>query len=118
MTYWHGGQRGLKVGAYLLPPCETGAKATSDYAAEFPGGHVMRPDRVYVTTDREGAVMFAAMHPSGGTVYEVSPEGPLIEDPDCMEVGFSYECARARILSAKNVSGFMRSKIRRAMARA
>lgn len=115
MEFWHGGQRGLPVGGYVLPPCETGARATSDYADILPGGHVMRADRVYVTTDRDVAVMYAAMHPSGGAVYHVEPCGALVDDPDCSEVGLSFECRRARIISRSNVSGFTRRKVQTAL---
>lgn len=115
MRYWHGGQRGLRVGSELLPPSRTGAKATSDYAEIIPGGHVMRPDRVYVTTDRDAAFMYAGMHPSGGTVYEVEPIGALVDDPDCTEPGLSYECERARIISRQNLSGYQTRKVRKAL---
>ena len=113
--YWHGGQRGLSVGDYILPPARTGAPATSDYAKRIAGGEVMRADRVYITTDPDAALMFAAMHPSGGTVYRVDPVGELVHDPDCDTPGLSFECERARILSKRNVTGYEMKKIRRAL---
>lgn len=76
----------------------------------------MRADRVYVTTDPVAAVMYAAMHPSGGSIYRVQPEGPIVDDPDCVELGLSYECGRARILSVRNVNGYERRKVLRALA--
>lgn len=113
--FWHGGQRGLRVGSYLEPPTVTGAACSADYAHGLKGGHVVRRDVVYVTTDPVAAVMFGAMHPSGGAVYRVEPDGELRHDPDCDMTGLSYECARARIVSARNVSGYERRKVMRAM---
>jgi rifampin ADP-ribosylating transferase len=75
----------------------------------------MRHDRVYVTTDKVAAVMFAALHPSGGSVYVVEPIGELIPDPDCDLPGLSFECERARILSARGVKRRERIMVRRTL---
>ncbi len=116
MKYWHGGVRGLRVGQYVRPASETGAVGTlTEHGSRMRGGHVMRSDRVYVTTDRLAAVMYAAVHPSGGAVYQVEPEGTLTDDPDCDKPGLSYECERARIIDVANVSGYERRKVMRAV---
>ena len=97
--YWHGGQAGLAVGAYILPPSETGATNTLYETAQRCGlPRVARRDRVYVVTDFGGALLYAAVHPSRGHVYEVEPVGRLTPDPDCDMPGLSWECDRARIV--------------------
>jgi hypothetical protein len=45
--YFHGGNKGLLVGGYILPPSTTKVLSTSDYVFTS-GNH--RKDRVYVTT--------------------------------------------------------------------
>lgn len=109
-VYWHGGQRGLK--GFVLPPSETGASGLHSYAHRIKGGHVVRRDRVYVTTDKDAAIMYAATHPSGGAIYRVEPIGELVPDPDCDLPGLSFECAKARILTRRNVSGYEQRKVR------
>lgn len=101
VCYWHGGQAELKAGSLILPPSETGAR---NMLREFGTGQVSRADRVYVTTRREGALLYAAMHPSKGWVYEVEPIGMLEPDPDCREPGLSWSSARALIVSAQPLS--------------
>jgi hypothetical protein len=55
--YYHGGNKGLSVGDYILPAATTGAESTSDLVATF-GNH--RRDRVYVSTVLKDAQLFAA----------------------------------------------------------
>jgi lysyl-tRNA synthetase, class I len=73
--YFHGSNRGRKVGDYILPPSETGRASASDFGAEI----VHRKDRVYVTTSLTDAQLFASgsLKP---VVYEVEPEGELVWD--------------------------------------
>lgn len=93
-TYWHGGHPGLEVGDYILPPSETN---TTHTLLEY--GSIGRRDRVYLTTEFAGALFFACVHPDGGHVYEVEPEGELADDPDWFGTsGVSVECQRARIV--------------------
>jgi len=102
-VYLHGGQRGLEVGSYLLPPDVTKAKGTIREQAVRMGlatDGVSRGDRVYMTTRWEAAVLYAALHPSLGQVYVVTPEGELEEDPDCNEGGISYQAPKALITRA------------------
>jgi hypothetical protein len=53
-----------------------------------------RQDVVYVTSGREVARVYAALAPDGG-LYEVLPDGPMEEDPDCMLPGVSFTCRYA-----------------------
>src|SRR5215467_13566471 len=64
--YFHGGNRGLKVGDYILPPSVTGRDSASDFGAKI----VHRKDRVYVSTRQSDAQFFASACPKP-TVYEV-----------------------------------------------
>jgi hypothetical protein len=89
--YYHGGPAGL---SWVLPPAETGAKSCSEYG----GAAVHRTDRVYVTTEKLAALIFAVGQGPTGTVYEVAPIGELEADPDCDEPGMSYACPRARVV--------------------
>ena len=103
--YFHGSNRGRKVGDYILPPSETGRASASDFGAEI----VHRKDRVYVTTSLTDAQLFA----SGShepVVYEVEPEGELASDPDCTS-GVSFTCPKAKIIAVHKISG---KKIRKA----
>jgi len=92
-TYYHGGPAGRQRGAFILPPAVTGAPTTADFGAEA----VCRRDRVYVTTNQNAALLYAAGH-RRGVVYQVEPEGELEVDPDCTLPGLSFQCARARIV--------------------
>lgn len=79
---------------------------------------VARRDRVYITTDINCALLFAAMDPSGkGIVYEVEPIGAVEIDPDYLgEVKISFQCQEAKILRVfQKPSGIMLKKIRKEM---
>lgn len=91
--YYHGGPAGRQVGAFLLPPTATRARSL----AEFGAAAVCRRDRVYVTTDRNAALLYAAGH-RRGVIYEVEPVGTLEPDPDCNTPGLSWQCERARVV--------------------
>lgn len=109
---YHGGQPGLKPGDFILPPSETDADSLANY-----GNYKCSLDRVYLTTNLKAAIIYAAAHPSRkGMVYLVSPEGPLEDDPDCKEPGFSYACPKARILSRRKLSNRTRKRVLRALA--
>jgi hypothetical protein len=97
--YFHGSNRGRKVGDYILPPAETGRASASDFGAEI----VHRKDRVYVTRSLTDAQLFA----SGShepVVYEVEPEGELAPDPDCTSGG-SFTCPKAKIIAVRKIAG-------------
>lgn len=107
-TYFHGGVPGLRVGQYILPPCESGAKSVADCegapeAEQARIERVHRRDRVYLATDRRIAMLWAALHPSGtadegGWVYRVEPVGDVEPDPDYLGDDVHSWCApRARV---------------------
>lgn len=95
-TYYHGGPSGL---VHVSPPCETGAMSSSAF-----GNNVTRPDRVYVCTDPNGALLYAAMHPAETvSVYTVDPIGDIEPDPDCLDPGLSFMCRAASVRSEKKI---------------
>jgi hypothetical protein len=105
MTLFHGGQFGLCPGQMLLPPCESGATNTLLAQAVKAGlSTPARADAVYVTSSFDAALMYAALHPSGGAVYVVRAIGELRADPDCDQPGLSFECERAVIIHAHPVT--------------
>ena len=107
--YFHGGNRGLKVGDYILPPSETGHGSTSDFGAQT----VHRKDRVYVSTALTDAQLFASGN-HNPIVYEVEPEGELAPDPDCTS-GVSFSCPKARVIAIRKISGKRIKKARKAL---
>lgn len=97
MVWYHGGIPGLKVGDRLVPPSEHGKQATlSQYAAQIDNGQIMRQDRVYLTSAKDHATVYAAMYPDGA-VYEATPDEGYTDDPDCSEPGLSIEATGATI---------------------
>lgn len=106
VIYFHGGVSGLYPGDRLLPPSQTGARASRDFLPEAMremAAHV-RTDRVFLTTELELARMYAGLHPDGdrrrgGDLYRVVPEGPVEPDPDWDgEPGVSVQVASARVV--------------------
>lgn len=98
VRYYHGGVPGLKKGDILLPPSETGKSTILQYAKEFDPNGDQRADRVYITTDKQSADLYAMVYPKGDT-YKVAPIGDIEHDPDCLVPGLSYQCEKARILA-------------------
>jgi hypothetical protein len=89
--YFHGGNAGLKVDDYILPPSVTGVPQNGIVSSQ-----VRRKDRVYVTTDVVAAIGWASAHPRP-QLYEVEPEGELTSDPDDKRTGVTAECSKAKI---------------------
>ncbi len=100
--YWHGGAPGLKPGDLIEPTasdrhlvdgcpiCE--ARRRGQQLASDPND----PTRVYVTTERDYAKIFAAGYPRGA-LYRVEPIGdmaPTADDP-----APSWAVERARVIS-------------------
>lgn len=112
MRHFHGGNRGLRVGDFILPAAETRKQSTSDIITN----NVHRRDRVYVTPDMAAASLYASVH-FLPTVYEVTPEGELEPDPDCICPGLSSACQRAKIVAIHKVPGKVIKKARAALLR-
>lgn len=85
--YYHGGDAGLLVGQYIEPPNVTGKDNTVGL------NPLRNKDRVYVTKDIAGAMFFASRSDSP-TVYEVTPEGEIEDDPDHRAKGISFACPK------------------------
>jgi len=112
--YYHGGRRGL---THLLPPSKTEQPCANDYVGRV-NPMLARKDRVYITTDMDCALLFAAFDPSGkGVVYEVEPVGEVEIDPDYLgEDKISFQCGEAKVIRvAKKPSGHVLKKIRKEM---
>jgi hypothetical protein len=107
--YFHGGNRGLKAGDYILPPSETGRSSVSDFGAQ----RVHRKDRIYVST-RLGDAAFFASASDEPVVYEVEPAEPVEPDPDCIS-GVSFACPKAKIVSIHEIPSAVIEKHREAM---
>lgn len=105
--YFHGGPRGLKM---ILPSSQTGAPSLASYGGEG----ICRRDAVYITTDPDAALIYAAGHHSlNGTVYEVEPVGELRPDPDCTLPGLAFEASSARVIREMRPRGKDLKKVRR-----
>ena len=93
--FYHGGNSGLKVGEYILPPKDTGK---DNMGGTNP---LHRKDR-----DIAGAMWFASASRSP-TVYEVIPEGQLENDPDHKREGVSFACPKAKIVGLHNIPEYV-----------
>lgn len=62
VRWWHGGPTGLRKGSKLLPPSESGHRPGLDFTDK---------EAVYITSDRNAAIMFAARH-DRPCLYEVT----------------------------------------------
>ena len=120
-VYYHGGIPGLRIGQHILPPDVTGAFSVADTSSATAEQQavierVYRCDRVYLTTERGVAELWACLAPEGtpargGDVYRVQPEGDIEPDPDWNgEPGVSVCVPRALIV------GIAGTGIRRALA--
>lgn len=103
VRYYHGGVRGLKQGDKILPPSTTGKSTLLKYAQEIDPNCDQRADRIYLTTDKRMAKLFAAGFPRGD-VYEVIPDDEVEDDPDCLEKGLSYQCQSGTIKRVLDIS--------------
>jgi Rifampin ADP-ribosyl transferase len=104
--YFHGGNRKLHVGDYVLPQSETGVVGMSH--------PLCRKDRVYVTP----SIIDAEFYASGAAdpvVYVVIPEGDVEPDPDCNRLGGSFACPRAKVIAIRKIPGKVIKKNKKAM---
>ena len=95
--YFHGGNAGLKVGQYILPPAETGAPQNGSVPS-----HIRGKDHIYMVRDFVEAAPWAAHHRSP-IIYQVEPEGDVENDPDVEKPGLSYRCPKAKIVAVHNI---------------
>ena len=95
--YFHGGNRKLHVNEYLLPPAVTSAEVMG-------GGNNpnYRSDRVYLTTSRDDAQVYASASPKP-VVYEAIPD-EIEPDPDFPNSA-SIACTQARIIAIHKIPG-------------
>jgi len=105
IRFYHGGVKGLKVGDKILPPWITGKSTLLQHAQEIDPNGPQRDDKVYITTDKEAAKLFASVYPNGD-VYQVIPGEDIEPDPDCLVPGLSYQCsvATVKMVVVKDVS--------------
>jgi hypothetical protein len=110
ITYYHGGDRGLHVGDYILPQSETGA--------EYAPHELHQKDRAYITPSIDAAYYYGSKpwH-KNPVVYVVKPEGDIEPDPDCKVPGGSFSCQKAKIIAMKKVPGKVIKKNRKAIVR-
>ncbi|HZR89956.1 MAG TPA: NAD(+)--rifampin ADP-ribosyltransferase [Bradyrhizobium sp.] len=101
--YFHGGNRGLRVGQYILPQSETGVQGMSH--------PLCRKDRVYFTPHIDHARFFGAAA-TNPVVYEVAPEGEIEHDPDTPQ-GISYASPKAKIIAIQKIPGKVIKKHRK-----
>src|SRR6266849_10338620 len=95
--YFHGGNGGLEVGGYILPPSITGAPQNGNVPT-----HVRRNDRIFMVRNFIDAAPWAAHHPKP-VVYEVEPEGSVEDDPDVDAPGISFQCQKAKIVAIHQI---------------
>ena len=106
--YYHGRDGGLLVGQYIEPPNVTGKD-------NMVGLNPLRnKDRVYVTKGIAGAMWFASQSDSP-TVYEVTPDGDIEDDPDHKTTGISFAFLRAKIIGFHNIPDEVIQRNRREM---
>jgi hypothetical protein len=121
--WWHGGAPGLRPGDLIEPT--TGTRHLVDGCKECEarrhGGTLMhdagpRPDRVYLTRDRDYARIYANGYPRGA-LYTAEPLGEL-EPTTGLDPVPSFAATAARILSVYDPCVTMTLKeIRRSMRR-
>lgn len=103
--YFHGGNRKLHVNDYLLPPATTGVEVMGGYK----NANYLK-DRVYLTTNRDDAGVYASASPYP-VIYEAVPE-EIEPDPD-FPTSASIACAKARIIAIHKIPGKVIKKNKR-----
>jgi hypothetical protein len=125
VRYWHGGMPGLRRGDVITPTLGAdrghlvdGCPTCEARRAGAPqDGDHCRPDRVYVTTDREYARIYAAGYPRGA-LYRVEPDGELEETTGINDPAPSWAATSARVLAVYDpVVTMTPAQIRRLMRR-
>jgi len=106
---WHGGAPGRRPGDQLLPPAVTGLQRTSSQLSMAEGldDIAYRSDRIYLSTDRELARIWAGQwtdldgRVGYGWLYRVEVDVDALEpDEDLLSLpGLSYQAPRATVSS-------------------
>jgi hypothetical protein len=127
MRYFHGGYPGLKPGQLITPHppnvvdgCAICAAKAAGQQPEVPGLGIIdpltdRPDRIYITTDREYARFYASKYPRGD-LYTVEPVGDLEPSAEDHFPSWTVPAARVRHIYDRYVQltpGQRRSLLRR-----
>ncbi|MGY4177777.1 hypothetical protein ACVIHH_003068 [Bradyrhizobium sp. USDA 4518] len=99
--YFHGGNAGLEIGKYILPPAETNAPQNGVVPSNIRG-----KDHIYMVREFVKAAPWAAHH-KNPVIYEVEPEGEIENDPDVDQPGLSYRSKRARIVAIHSIPADM-----------
>lgn len=103
ITYYHGGKPGLTE---IRPASETGERPAVDFLPDDSGldvSHVRR-DRIFLGTDVNIGMLYAALFPNGGSIYVVDPEGPIENDPDYHGTpGESVMALRATVVAERRL---------------
>lgn len=99
--FFHGGNEGLKVGDYILPPETTGVSPNG-----YVPSHIRRKDRIFIVKNFVQAAPWAAQHPHP-VIYEVEAEGKIEDDPDNKKPGTSFQCPKAKIIAIHTVPADM-----------
>jgi hypothetical protein len=103
-VYWHGGAVGRAIGDHLIPGTDVPGYSNI-VTAIFATGKFdeLRPDYVYITTDRnlafDYAISWAKFGPAAA-LYRVKPLGHLEHDPDYPR-GISHRCRSAVVLAVE-----------------
>jgi hypothetical protein len=125
LRLWHGGAPGLRAGELIEPRPEGDTRHLLDgcptcEAMKFgdrPKG-MARVDRVYVTTDREYARLYASGYPRGA-LYRVEAVGEMEETTEDDDPYPSWATTSARVLSVYDaVVRLSEREARRLMRRA
>lgn len=104
--FWHGGVPGLRPGDLITPGhervfhdgCVYCAARRDGNAVVAPGGELIdpptgRPDRVYITSDRDYARFYASLY-GRGDLYRVEPVGDLERSTEDRFDSWCVEAAR------------------------
>jgi hypothetical protein len=106
LRYWHGGAPGLRPDELITPPLGEGRGHLVDgcptcearlHGDPLASDHA-RADRIYITTDREYARVYAGGYPRGA-LYRVEPVGDMDETTGVDDPVPSWAVPAARVLA-------------------
>lgn len=93
--YFHGGNFGLQIGDFILPPSVTGVPQNGEVSSD-----IRRADRIYMVRTFDEAAIHAAHH-EYPRIYEVEAMGVVEDDPDAP--GTAFQCEKARIVNVPKI---------------